>query len=143
MNARFSILLAAMLLLSPQFLWSQTMPSGSKGVDLESEMPADAHHLKIGDPAPDFSLKGVDDKTYTLADFKDAPVLMVVFLSNHCPYSHAAEGRLLPLVAEMKSRGLAVVAINPNNPNSVQVGELGYSKYNDSFEEMKLYAKEK
>ena len=54
--------------------------------------------------APDFSLKGVDGKTYTLADFKDSPMLMVVFLSNHCPYSHAAETRLLPLVEEMKWR---------------------------------------
>src|SRR5438045_3441996 len=79
-------------------------------VDLEGELPPDAHHLKIGDSAPDFSLKGVDGKTYTLGNFKDTKLLMVVFLSNHCPYSHAAETRLLPLAAEMKSRGLAVVA---------------------------------
>src|ERR1039457_2844846 len=78
-----------------------------KGVDLESELPPDAHHLQIGDTAPDFSLKGVDGKICTLAGFKDAPVLMVVFLSNHCPYSHAAETRLLPLAAEMKPRGVA------------------------------------
>src|SRR5580704_19077987 len=113
-----------------------------KGVDLESELPPDAHHLKIGDAAPDFSLKGVDGKIYSLADFKDAPVLMVVFLSNHCPYSHAAEIRLIPLYAEMKSRGLGVVAICPNNPEAMDIGELGYTKYGDSYEEMKLYAKE-
>ena len=76
--------------------------AAAKGKDLESELPADAQRLKIGDAAPDFSLKGVDGKTYTLADFKDAPVLMVVFLSNHCPYSHAAETRLLPLVARVE-----------------------------------------
>ena len=116
--------------------------SGSRGVDLESELPADAHHLKIGDPAPDFSLKGVDGKTYTLADFKDAPVLIVAFLSNHCPYSHAAETRLLPIAADFKSKGLAVVAINPNSPDAISIGELGYSKYSDSYEEMKLYARE-
>ena len=113
-----------------------------KGVDLEAEMPPDAHHLKIGDAAPDFSLKGVDGKTYTLTDFKDAPVLMVVFLSDHCPYSHAAESRLLPLVAEMKARGLAVAAIMPNNPDSMSIGELGYTKYSDSYEDMKRYAKD-
>src|SRR5258708_36434645 len=95
--------------------------------DLESEMPADAHHLKIGDAAPYFSLKGVDGKTHTLADFKDAPLLMVAFLSNHCPYSHAAETRLLPIAADFKSRGLAVIAINPNSPDAISVGELGYS----------------
>jgi peroxiredoxin len=117
--------------------------TGGKGVDLESELPSDAHHLKIGDPAPDFSLKGVDGKTYSLADFKDASFLMVAFLSNHCPYSHAADSRLVPIAEEMKAKGLAVVAINPNSPDAVDVGELGYSKYNDSFDEMKLYAKER
>ena len=103
-------------------------------------MPADSHHLKIGDSAPDFSLAGIDGKTYTLADFKDAPVLMVAFLSNHCPYAHAAETRLLPLYAELKAKGLAVIAINPNSPAGLDIGELGYSKYNDSLPEMKLYA---
>ncbi|HUB27531.1 MAG TPA: redoxin domain-containing protein [Tepidisphaeraceae bacterium] len=116
---------------------------GAKNVDLESEMPADARHLKIGDPAPDFSLKGVDGKTYSLAYFKDAKFLLVAFLSNHCPYSHASETRLIPLASEMSQRGLAVVAINPNSPEAVGIGELGYSKYNDTYDEMKLYAKER
>jgi thiol-disulfide isomerase/thioredoxin len=114
-------------------------------VDLASELPADAHQLALGDAAPDFRLKGVDGKTYSLADFpaSTSPVLMVVFLSNHCPYSHAAENRLIPLAREFAGRGLAVVAINPNSPEGVSFTELGYSKYNDSLEEMILYAKEK
>jgi thiol-disulfide isomerase/thioredoxin len=66
----------------------------------------------------------------------------VVLLSNHCPYSHAAETRLLPLAREFAGKGLAVVAINPNSPEGVDITELGYSKYNDSYEEMKLYARE-
>lgn len=105
-------------------------------------LPPDATELKLGDRAPDFKLLGIDGKTYTLADFKAAPVLMVVFLSNHCPYSHAAETRLLPLAREFKDKGLDVVAINPNSPDGLSVVELGYSKYSDSYEEMKLYAKE-
>lgn len=114
-------------------------------VNLESEMPADARKLALGDAAPDFHLKGIDGKMHSLADFpaSKSPVLMVVFLSNHCPYSHAAETRLIPLAKEFADKGLAVVAINPNSPEGVDVGELGYSKYNDSFEEMVLYAKEK
>jgi peroxiredoxin len=116
-------------------------PKGS-GEDIETGLPPDIRRLAIGDPAPDFRLPGVDGRTYTLADFKDAPVLMVVFLSNHCPYSHAAETRLIPLVNQMKSRGLAVVAINPNHPDAVAISELGYGKYNDSFAEMKPYAAE-
>ena len=128
--------LTALFTLAAGWLFAQ------KGVDLESELPPDALRLKLGDAAPDFSLKGVDGKTYTLAGFKDASVLMVIFLSNHCPYSHAIETRLLPLVAELKSRGLGVVAIMPNNPEAMSIGELGYTKYSDSYEDMKLYAKE-
>jgi peroxiredoxin len=134
--SRLGLVTIAWLLLAACALRAQ------KGVDLLSEMPADAHYLKIGDLAPDFSLKGVDGKTHTLADFKDAPVLMVVFLSDHCPYSHAAESRLLPLVAALKPRGLTVVAIMPNNPDSMSIGELGYTKYSDSYDDMKRYAKD-
>jgi peroxiredoxin len=111
-------------------------------VDLASEAPDDIHKLALGDAAPDFKLLGIDGKTYTLADFKAAPVLMVVFLSNHCPYSHAAETRLLPLAREFADKGLTVVAINPNSPAGIRLDELGYSKYNDSYEEMKLYARD-
>ncbi len=114
-------------------------------VNLESEMPADAHKLVLGNAAPDFHLRAIDGKFYSLADFpaSNAPLLMVVFLSNHCPYSHAAETRLIPLAKEFAGQGLAVIAINPNSPEGIDIGELGYSKYNDSFEEMILYAKEK
>ena len=108
----------------------------------DAGLPADAHELKIGDAAPDFALRGVDGKLHTLADFKDADLLMVIFTSNHCPYCHAMEGRLAKLLADTKGRGLAVVAINPNHPDAVRIDELGYSKYNDTFEEMKLYANE-
>src|SRR5207253_7593790 len=128
---------------SSQITLAQGKQSGSKGEDLQKDLPADIHRLKLGEAAPDFSLKGVDGKTWTLADFKDAPMLMVAFLSNHCPYSHAAETRLLPVVAEMRDKGLAVVAINPNSPEAISVGELGYSKYNDSYDEMKSYARER
>src|SRR5256714_13515658 len=123
-------------------LSAQTKPSGSKGVDLESELPPDAKHLSIGDAAPDFSLKGIDGKTYTLADFKDAPILMVAFLSNHCPYCHPAETRLLPLSAEMKSRAVATDAINPNSPDALSLGELGYSKPSGGFDDLKRYAQD-
>jgi len=100
------------------------------------------HELQIGDPAPDFSLPGIDGKTHTLADYKNANVLVVAFISNHCPDSQAAEGRVKQLVNDTKSRGVSLVAINPNNPSGLRADELGYSKYNDSFDEMKLHAKE-
>lgn len=108
---------------------------------LLAQQPEGFHELKTGDAAPAFSLPGIDGKTWTLGDFK-ADVLMVYFTSNHCPVCHAAEPRLIKLVQDLKGRSFAVVAINPNNPAGLRVDELGYSKYDDSFEEMKLYAKD-
>jgi peroxiredoxin len=105
-------------------------------------LPADVHELKIGDSAPDFSLPGIDGKTHTLAEYKGPKVLMIAFLSNHCPESHAAEGRIKKLLKEMKGKSFVMVAINPNNPEGLSLDELGYSKYNDSFDDMKKYAAE-
>ena len=100
--------------------------------------------ISIGDAAPDFSkLEGVDGKSHSLADFKDDPYLIVIFLSNHCPTSHAAETRFIPFIAGLKGKGVGVVAINPNSTEGLSVEELGYSKYSDSYDEMKLYAKER
>jgi len=98
--------------------------------------------LQIGDAAPEFSLTGIDDKTHTLVDYKDAKLFMIAFISNHCPDSQAAEARLKKLAGDYKEKGLVVVAVNPNNPEGLRLDELGYSKYNDSFAEMKLHAKE-
>jgi peroxiredoxin len=100
------------------------------------------HDLKIGDPAPDFSLPGIDGKTHTLAEYKEPKLLMIAFISNHCPDSHAAENRIKKLVQEMKGKSFALVAINPNNPDGLSLDELGYSKYNDGFDDMKKYAAE-
>ena len=100
------------------------------------------NELHTGDMAPDFSLPGIDGKTHTLADYKEAKVLVIAFISNHCPDSQAAEGRIKKLVEDTIDRGVTLVAINPNNPAGLRADELGYSKYNDSFDEMKLHAKE-
>lgn len=98
--------------------------------------------LAIGQRAPDFRLPGIDDRSYALRDFAEKRLLLVAFISNHCPDSHAAEKRLMALADEFAGKGLAVVAINPNNPEGLSLDELGYSKYNDGFEDMKRYAAE-
>ena len=98
--------------------------------------------LRLGDPAPEFSLPGIDGRTHTLADYQDAKVLVIAFISNHCPDSQAAEGRLKTFVSEFSPRGVTLVAINPNNPAGLRYEELGYSKYNDGPDDMKLHAQE-
>ena len=105
--------------------------------------PDDYKTLEIGSKAPDFKLPGVDGKTYSLASFKTANILVIVFTCNHCPTAQAYEERIIQLTKDYKSKGVAVVAISPNDPKSVQLSELGYSDMGDSFAEMKVRAKQK
>jgi peroxiredoxin len=98
--------------------------------------------LQIGDPAPDFELPGVDGKTYRLADFAGAKVLAVVFTCNHCPTAQAYEERLVKLHADYKNRGVALVAISPNDAKAVRLDELGYTDVGDSLADMKVRAKD-
>ena len=49
--------------------------------------------LPLGTTAPDFSLVSVDGRTISLADFSEAPALVVMFMCNHCPFvKHLAPG---------------------------------------------------
>src|SRR6267142_1752425 len=98
--------------------------------------------LKIGAKAPDFNLPGVDGKSYSLKDFADAKILVIIFTCNHCPTAQAYEQRIIKLSEDFKDKGVALVAISPNDPLAVRLDELGYTEYSDSFEEMKLRAKE-
>jgi peroxiredoxin len=98
--------------------------------------------LAIGSPAPDFQLPGVDGKTYSLKDFAGSKVLVVVFTCNHCPTAQAYENRIARLHADTKDKGVAVVAISPNDAAALRLDELGYTDLSDSFEEMKIRAKD-
>lgn len=97
--------------------------------------------LAIGAQAPDFSLPGTDGKTYSLDSFKDARYLVVVFTCNHCPDARAARDRINHFAKEYAKKGVQVVAISGNDPKAVMKLELGYSVYDDSFEDMKIVAK--
>jgi thiol-disulfide isomerase/thioredoxin len=99
--------------------------------------------LEIGRQAPDFNLPGVDGRNYRLADFDDAKILVVVFTCNHCPTAQAYEDRIKKLASDYKNKGVAVVAISPNDPEAVRLDELGYSDMSDTFEEMKIRAGDK
>lgn len=98
--------------------------------------------LAIGSPLPEFSLLGTDGKTHTQDSYPESKILAIIFTSNHCPDSVAAASRKEQIYQTYKNKGVAIVAINPNNPNSLRPDELGYSPYNDSFEEMTPFAKD-
>ncbi len=94
--------------------------------------------LALGSPAPDFSLPGVDGQVHKLSDYASSPVLVVVFTCNHCPIAQMYERRIQQLAADYKDKGVAVVAIQPNDPQAIRIDELDSSDVSDSLAEMKI-----
>ena len=96
--------------------------------------------LAIGSPAPDFSLPGTDGRTYSLASFKDARALVVIFTAVHCPTAEVYEGRITQLVADYGKKGVAFVVIQPNNAKALRLDEMGYTDLGDSLADMQIRA---
>lgn len=90
--------------------------------------------VPLGTRAPGFNLPGTDGREYSLADFKDKKVLVVIFMCNHCPYVKAVLGGLIQLQNETRDLGVQLVGINANDA----------SRYpEDSMENMRKIAREK
>jgi peroxiredoxin len=94
--------------------------------------------LALGSPAPDFSLPGVDGKIHRLSDYAASPILVVVFTCNHCPIAQMYEQRIQQLETDYRDRGVAVVAIQPNDPKALRIDELDSSDISDTLDEMKI-----
>ncbi len=88
---------------------------------------------RIGDKAIDFSLPGIDGKTYSLKSFSSAKVLVVVITCNHCPYAQSYFPRIIQLQKDFADKGVQFIGINPNDAKNYP---------DDSFDAMKTYAKE-
>ncbi|WP_438965766.1 thioredoxin family protein [Flavobacterium sp.] len=89
---------------------------------------------KPGDVATDFRLKSVDNKMYSMSDYKEAKGFIVVFTCNHCPFAVKYEDRIIDIANRYKEKGYILIAINPNDPEA---------EPDDSFELMQERAKEK
>ncbi len=99
--------------------------------------------LPLGSASPDFDLPGVDGRNWKLQDFAGAKVLVVIFTCNHCPTAQYYEERIKQLAADYKDKGVAVVGIMPNDPKSVRLDEMGWTDLGDTFDEMKIRAKDR
>ncbi|HZI31345.1 MAG TPA: thioredoxin family protein [Candidatus Binatia bacterium] len=93
--------------------------------------------LALGTAAPDFLLPDTNGKLVSLADLKDAPALLVIFMCNHCPYVKHIRHELADLASEYQKQGVAVVGINSNDAvnhpedsparMAAEVQEIGYT----------------
>ena len=86
---------------------------------------------EFGWKARDFALKGVDGKTYSLADVHGPKGLLVVFICNHCPYVKASIGRIAAEAKALREIGIGTIAIMPNDIKTYR---------EDSFDNMKVFA---
>lgn len=108
--------------------------------------------LALGTKAPDFKLPDTEGKWVSLADFKEAPALLVIFTCNHCPYVKHIRHDLARLVQQYQAKGVAVVGINSNDVSThpddspekmkAEVKEVGYTfpyLYDETQEVAKAY----
>ena len=79
----------------------------------------------FGAPAPDFSLPGVDGKTWTLQGCRGPRGLLVMFICNHCPYVKAINHKLVRDAAELAGLGINSVAIMSNDTDAYPEDSFG------------------
>jgi len=84
-----------------------------------------------GSKASDFKLRGVDGKTYSLADVRGRGGTVVAFICNHCPYVRAIIGRMVAEAEALRALGIGMIAIMPNDTESYR---------EDSFDSMQAFA---
>ena len=94
-------------------------------------MAATADALQRGFRAPDFSLPGIDGRTWSLADARGPRGLLVMFICNHCPYVQAVVDRIVRDARELDALGVRCVAISSNDVEAYP---------EDSFDNMKAFA---
>jgi peroxiredoxin len=70
---------------------------------------------EFGKKAIDFSLPGVDQQLWTLDKCMGEKGLLIMFISNHCPYVKAIRKKLVRDTRELMSLGVNSVAIMPND----------------------------
>lgn len=87
----------------------------------------------FGWPAPDFKLRGIDGKYYSLADVRGPNGTLVMFICNHCPYVKAIRPRLVRDLKELKAMGVNAIGIMSNDPTDYP---------EDGFEHMQAVARE-
>jgi peroxiredoxin len=89
---------------------------------------------QVGGKAPEFELFGVDYHYHSLAKYKGAKAVVLVFTCNHCPVAQAYEDKLIEIANEYQPQGIQFIAINPNAADMQPA---------DGFPEMIQRAKEK
>src|SRR5262249_61558174 len=85
------------------------------GFQVAAKVAANSTMLPIGAKERAFQLADTSGKRGSLADFKNAAALVVVFLCNHCPYVKHVRAGVAQLARDYAPRGVAMVGISSND----------------------------
>ena len=96
-------------------------------------MAAETPICDFGWQAPDFTLEGIDGRSYSLSDVRGPKGTLVMFICNHCPYVRSVIDRIVRDAGDLKQRGIGVAAIMSNDTEAYPA---------DSFDNMKRFAEE-
>jgi peroxiredoxin len=81
--------------------------------------------VNLGDAAPHWArLAGVDGRDHSLAEYRAAKAIVLVFTCNHCPVAKAYEERLIQLQKDYQAKGVQIVAINVNNIDADRLDKM-------------------
>ena len=87
----------------------------------------------FGEKATHFELPGTDGKNWSIGDCCGENGLLVMFISNHCPYVKAVREKMVRDTNELAGLGIGSVAIMPNDTVSYP---------DDSLDNMKRVARQ-
>ena len=87
---------------------------------------------EFGQKPHDFALKGVDGQEWSLDMCYGSKGILIMFICNHCPYVLAILDKLVVETDVLQTKGIGVVAINPNDNPSYP---------DDSFDNMIITSK--
>ncbi|NID09769.1 thioredoxin family protein [Fibrivirga algicola] len=109
-----------------------TILLGALTLPVLAQRPASGYTL--GDVAASFALTNVDNRTISLAEYKNQKGVIVVFTSNHCPFSKAYEDRIIALDRKFGPQGFPVIALLSSDATLYE---------EDSFDRMQVRARTK
>jgi|TARA_B110000908_G_scaffold119064_1_gene139536 peroxiredoxin len=76
--------------------------------------------LKVGQPAPDFSLQALNGDWVKLSQLKGNKILMIFYRGHWCPFCVGHLQDIQTLLPELEKRGYQVLAISPDDATGMQ-----------------------
>lgn len=74
---------------------------------------------KVGDAAPSFELKALDDKTHRLADYKDK-IVVLEWMNQGCPFSRGTCPKAKAIDEKYREKGVVWLAIDSTHNQTVE-----------------------